>query len=233
MPLGNSETFLNAAPDAEARSEIEAVLSFPGAYGNLAALLVTVAGLAAAAWAGTIAGSEWSWNTFRLAVARGESRSRYVTVTLGTIGLLLAVAWLVLFTIGLVFAAAGGAIAGVDLGDPFDPSALERIPVIVAAGWWTTVLYAAIGFAVAFIARTQVAGIVSVVGLYFGEQFAAVIVPADLLRFAPITASAGLVAEANRLTVAPDLLLPLLATSAYVVIAAVAVAVYAQRAEVP
>ena len=75
--------------DPEARDGFEALLSFPGAYTNLSGMLVVLLGIGGAAWAGAVAGGEWSWNTFRLALARGESRVRYVLVTFAAIAGLL------------------------------------------------------------------------------------------------------------------------------------------------
>ena len=218
--------------DPETRDGIAAVVTFPAAYGNLAGLLVTFVGLAAAAWAGSVAGAEWSWNTFRLAVARGESRARYALVTFAAATLLLLVAWVTLFAFGVGLALLGGSVAGLAAGDLGDPVTLGRLPLVLAAGWFAVVLSAGIGFAVAFIARSQVAGIVAVVGLYFGEQFAAIVVPADLLRLAPMNASSALAVEAGRGRPGPDLVVPLVMTVLYLAAAMGAVGLVARRTEV-
>ena len=218
--------------DPEMRDGVAAIVTFPEAYGNLAAFLATFLGLAAAAWAGAIAGAEWSWGTFRLAIARGESRVRYVLATFAGAAALMLVGWIVLFGAGLVFAVIGAAVGGLAVGNAAHGSAVGRIPLMLAAGWWSVVLSGAFGFAVAFIARSQVAGIVAVVALYFGEQFATLVVPPDVLRFAPITVSSTLAAEAARVSGGADLGIPLVATTAYLLVVLGAAAIVADRSEV-
>ena len=56
-----------------------------------------------------------------------------------------------------------------------------RLPVIIAAVGWALLMEVAIGFGVAFVARSPVAGVAAVVGLFFAERFAEMSVPADLL----------------------------------------------------
>jgi hypothetical protein len=215
-------------PFAEGQAEIQDVFGFPDAYGMLAALLLTFGGIAAAAWAGAIAAGEWTWNTFRSAVARGASRPAYVLVTLATASLLVFGGWIVLYAVGVVAALVGGAILGIE-AEPLNGAG--SIPVLVLAGWWAVSMEATIGFTVAFVTRSQVAGIVAVVALYFGEQFASIVVPADVMRFAPITAANTLVSgSAGVLDV--ELLVPLAVTTVYLVLAATVVALVARRTEI-
>lgn len=218
--------------DPEAREGFAALLSFPDAYTNLSGMLVVLLGIGGAAWAGAVAGGEWSWNTFRLALARGESRVRYVLVTFAAIaGLLLAVS-VILFALGVPLVLAGAAMAGIAPGDPVDPAALGRLPLMLAFNWWAILLWAALSFAVAFIARSQVAGIAAVVGLYFVEQSAGLFLPADLVRLAPMTSAADLAARAANLASTPDLIVPLALTTFYLVLAGAALAFVADRTEV-
>ena len=216
----------------EERESLAGLLSFPDAYAGLAGILVTVAGLAGAALAGTVAGSEWSWGTFRVAVARGASRAGYVVATVAALALLAVAGWLVLYAAGVLFVGIGGALSGLPQGDPFDADALASLPVVLAAGWWAVVVQASIGFAVGFATRSQVAGIGAVVGLLLAEQFAAVFVPADVLQLAPITASANLVDAAASAGLDGGILLPLAITTLYVVAAVGGAALVARRAEV-
>lgn len=215
----------------EARASFATLLSFPEAYGDLAGVLLTIAGLAGAALAGTVAGSEWSWGTFRVAVARGASRAGYVVATAAALALLALAGWLALYAAGVLFVGIGGALSGLPPGDPLDAGALASLPILLAAGWWAVVMQTSIGFAVGFATRSQVAGIAAVVGLLLAEQFAAVIVPADVLRFAPIAASSALVSAAALTGLGGELLLPLVATTLYVVAAVAGAALYARRTE--
>jgi hypothetical protein len=77
----------------------------------------------------------------------------------------------------------------------------------------------AIGFAVALVARSSVAGIAAVVGLFFAERFAEMFAPADMLRFAPITAAEGLVKAVGKTSVNGDLAIPLVMTMVYLIAA--------------
>jgi hypothetical protein len=105
--------------------------------------------------------------------------------------------------------------------------------VLIAAGWWAIVMQLAIAFAVAFATRSQVTGIVAVVGLMLAEQFAtAFMVSADALWFGPITAAGTLVKTAGTLGADGELLVPLAVTSLYLVAAVVGAALFARRAEV-
>lgn len=212
---------------------LKSMFGFPDAYTNLGGMVVNFGGLAGAALAGMVAGSEWSWGTFRVAITRGASRAAYVVATVAALAILMLVGWLILFAAGAVFVAIGAVVSGLPLGDPADGGALARLPSLLAAGWWAIVMELAIGFAVAFITRSQVAGIAAVVGLMFAEQFAtAFLVQADVLWFGPITAAGTLVQTAGTLGADGELLVPLAVTSLYVAVAVVGAALFARRAEV-
>lgn len=224
-----------AARGMTSSEEIEgvaALVSFPEAYTTLVSVLTAIVSFAAAAWAGSLAGSEWSWNTLRVAVARGESRPGYVLTTLLAACLLLLIGWAVLFAVGVGLAAAGGAIGGIAIGDPLDADVLGRLPLVVAVGWWSGVLSAAIGFSASFIARSQVVGIVVIVGLYFGEQFAGLLLPPEILQYAPISAATNLPIAVMQSGTSSTVLAPLGVTTAYTLIVAAAAALYARRAEI-
>jgi hypothetical protein len=208
------------------------MLGFPAAYTDLAGILATITGIAGAALAGVVAGSEWSWGTFRVAITRGTSRAHYVVATVAALAVLLLAGWLLLFAAGLVFVAIAAIVSGLPLGNAADGDALARLPVLLAAGGWVIVMQLAIGFAVAFATRSQVAGVVAVVGLMFAEQFGAALVPVDILRYAPTTAAAMLVKTAGTIGVNDDLLVSLAVTSLYLVAAVAGAALVARRAEV-
>lgn len=222
----------NTVGDQAGDSGIRAFLAFPDAYGTLAGFLLTLGGLAGAAYAGAIAGSEWTWGTFRGAVARGESRSVYVLATVAAVAALVFVGWLVLFGAGVLLVVVAGSISGSPAGDPAGSEMLARLPFLVTSGWWAVATQVTIGFAAAFITRSQVAGIVAIVALMFGEQFVAMLAPADLLKLAPLTAGSGLVAQAANAGFTSDAVMPLAMTSLYLVLAVAAASLLARRAEV-
>jgi ABC-type transport system involved in multi-copper enzyme maturation permease subunit len=206
------------------------MLAFPDAQAGLAAMLLIFAGMAGAAYAGAAAASEWSWNTFRLALTRGESRVRYVLSLWLAIALLLAVAWVVLYVLGVALIVAAASLGGVQGADPFGGGNLGSLVAMMVGGAWAVLMEVAIGFAVAFVARSAVAGIAAVVGLFFLERFAEMFVPADLLQFAPISAAENLIAAAGKSWAA--LGLALVVTTAYLLVAVAAAGAVARRSDV-
>lgn len=212
------------------QDSIRQLLAFPGAQDSLAPLLLLFVGMAGAAWAGAVAASEWSWNTLRLALTRGESRVRYVLGLWLAIALLLAAAWAVLWTLGVGLIVAAASLGGVQVADPFGGGNLGRLAALMAAGAWAVIMEVAIGFAVAFVARSAVAGVAAVAGLFFVERLAQTFVPADLLGFAPIHAAENLITAAGKSGAA--LGVPLVITTAYLLAAVAAAGAVARRSEV-
>ena len=207
------------------------IFAFPGAYGQLGSMLMTFSMLAAAAYAGTIAGSEWSWGAFRVSVARGESRVRYVLLTFVAVALVALVGFAVLFALGSVVSYVIGNLVGLGSGDPLADGIFATVPAIVIGGWWVVVMGAAIAFSVGFATRSAVMAMVAVVAIYFGEQMATIVVPADVLRYLPIGAGTELVRSAASRATLGEIGMPLAAVTAYLVAALTAVAFVAARTE--
>jgi len=228
ISLAASTEVIEAEGETGALAEI---FAYPGAYGQLGSMLMTFAALAAAAYAGTIAGSEWSWGAFRVAVARGESRVRYVLVTFVALALVALAGFVVLFAFGSLVSYVIGGLMGLASGDPFADGVLATIPAIALGGWWVVVMSAAIAFAVGFATRSAVMGTVAVVAIYFGEQMAAIVVPADVLRYLPIGAGTELVRAAASTATRGDIGPSLAAVTAYLVAALAGAALVARRAE--
>jgi len=222
-----------AMSDPSARASIEVLLAPPDAYGGLASMLLIFGGMAGAGYAGAVAASEWSWNTLRMALTRGESRVRYTVVLCLAIGLLVLAAWILLYLVGVGLIGVAGTLGGVAAGSPLDPSNLGALTAILVTGGWAILMEVAIGFSVAFASRSPVAGIATVAGLYFIEQFAALVVPAEVLRFAPVTAAGSLVSAAGRTGLDAGLAGPLVVTSVYMLVAIGAAAAVARRSQVP
>jgi hypothetical protein len=222
---------LDAITDPQQSEALAAIFTFPDAYGALGSLLMTFVILAAAAYAGAIAGGEWSWGAFRVAVARGESRTAYALVTFAAMALLILVAFVVLFVLGAAAGYVAGRATGMPTGDPAAPGVVALVPAIVLGGWWVVAMAAAIAFAVGFIARSAVMGIVALAGLYFGEQMAVLVVPLDVMRYAPITAGSELMGAIAESAPLADVLVPLSLVTAYAALALAALAVVARRAE--
>lgn len=182
-----------ALPAEEVRTDLAPLLTFPEAYRGLVSLFPLFGGLALAIYAGLVIGSEWSWGTLRLAFTRGEGRSRYVLTSFVAIGVLAALGLVLLFGVGFMAAIVAGTVAGVARGNLLDAETLSWLPLGLLAAWFGMIVIASLAYAVSLMTRSQVAGIGLVVALFFAEQFAGVLLPPEVLRFAPLSAASGLV----------------------------------------
>jgi hypothetical protein len=221
-----------AKGSAEAGAGLAAMLAFPSAHVSLAGMLLIFGGLAGAGYGGAVAASEWSWSTFRAALVRGESRVGYIVGLFVAIALLALAAWLVLYLLGVGVILLGGAITGMPSGDPLGMADPVAIPLMIACGGWALLMQVAIGFGVGFVSRSAVAGVATMAGLLFMEQFAATFVPADLMRLAPLSASASLVNVAGSAGLDAAIGMPLVVTTVYLLVGVVVAALVARRSEV-
>jgi ABC-type transport system involved in multi-copper enzyme maturation permease subunit len=160
------------------------IVTFPGAYDAILAFILGLGGLFAVVYGAAVAGSEWTWGTLKTVVARGESRSRYMLATFGAIAVVTAAALLVSFAVGVGAAVVGARLAGVSLDGIGNNGALGRLPEQFLRGYVAIVMEGAIGFAVATLARSQLAGIGAGIALYFGEGFASIFLP-DIIKYLP------------------------------------------------
>lgn len=216
------------------------LVTFPGAFDGILSFLLGLGGLFAVIFGAAIAGSEWQWGTLRSAVARGEGRSRYVLATFASIGIWIAVGLLLAFAVGVVAAFVGATLAGVSTSGVSDAEAWGRLPGQFARGFLSILETGAIGFTVATLARSQLAGIGVGIALYFGETFARVFLP-DIVKFLPFDvataavggasgASGAIGAQASGATLSPDAALVLVIV--WLVGALVVAAVATERAEI-
>ena len=169
------------------------LLTFPGAYTLIISFLLGLGGLFAVIYGAAIAGSEWNWGTLKSAVARGESRTRYQLSMFAAIALLIGIGLLVAFAAGVVVAVIGAGLAGVSTSGISDATALGTLPELLGRAWLAVVEEGAIGFAIATLARSQLAGIGAGIGIYFGEQFASIFLP-DIVQWLPFDAASAVVA---------------------------------------
>jgi len=161
-----------------------AIVTFPGAYDLILSFILGLGGLFAVVYGAAIAGSEWTWGTLKTVVARGESRSRYVVATFAAIAVVAGVGLLVSFGIGVLAAALGATIANVPLDGIGNGEALGRLPEHFLRGWVAIVMEGSIGFAIATLARSQLAGIGAGIAFYFGESFASLFLP-NVVKYLP------------------------------------------------
>jgi ABC-type transport system involved in multi-copper enzyme maturation permease subunit len=163
-----------------------AIVTFPGAYDLILSFILGLGGLFSVVYGAAIAGSEWTWGTLKTVVARGESRSRYVLATFAAIAVVALLGLLASFGIGVVAAAIGATIANIPLDGIGNADALGRLPEHFLRGWVAIVMEGSIGFAIATLARSQLAGIGAGIAFYFGESFASLFLP-DVVKYLPFT----------------------------------------------
>jgi ABC-type transport system involved in multi-copper enzyme maturation permease subunit len=183
-----SSTVGQNGPDPEDGIAARALVTFPGAYDFVLSFLFGLGGLVAVIYGAAVAGSEWTWGTLKNAVARGESRTRYMLLTFVSIAVMLAVGLAVAFVLGVGLALVGATIAGVSTAGLSDADTLARLPAMAGRGWFTIVEQASLGFAIATLARSQLAGIGAGIAFYFGETFATIFLP-DIIRYMPFAAA--------------------------------------------
>jgi hypothetical protein len=127
------------------------------------------------------------------AIARGESRSRYVVLTFAAVALLAGVGLLIAFAAGVALAFFGANIAGISTAGVSDATTLRTLPESLARGWLAITEEGAIGFAIATVARSQLAGIGVGIAFFFGEQFARIFLP-EIVKYLPFDAATAMAA---------------------------------------
>ena len=172
------------------------LVTFPGAYTLIASFVLGLGGLFAMTYSAAIAGSEWNWGTLKAAVARGEGRSRYQLLSFAAIALLIGIGLLLAIGFGVVAGVLAAVLANVPLDGLGDTKTLGTLPELFARGWLGVVESAALGFAIATLARSQLAGVGAGIAVYFGESFAAIFLP-DIVKYGPFTAAGGAVATTS------------------------------------
>jgi hypothetical protein len=217
------------------------LVTFPGAYSLLLSFILGLGGLFAMIYGAAIAGSEWTWGTLKAAVARGESRSRYQLLSFAAMGLMVGIGLLVAFAIGVAVTLVAANLAQVPTTGINDAATLGTLPELLGRGWLALAESCALGFAIATLARSQLAGIGVGIALYFGEGFASIFLP-DIVKFGPFTAAGSVVATpdggafgggggaATPVTLEPNV--ALVVVTLWLVGALVVAALFTERAEI-
>lgn len=183
----------------EAALAARAVVTFPGAYRVVLSMILGIGGLLAVTYGGAIAGSEWSWGTLKAAVARGESRTRYTLLGYAGVATFAILGLVAAFAIGVACAAAGASVLDVGLGGMGDAQALGALPELFARAALAVAMNTALGFAIATIAGSQLAGIGVGIGVYFAEGIASIFLP-EVIKWFPFAAASAVVSGGGQVT---------------------------------
>jgi ABC-2 type transport system permease protein len=223
---------------APGRAAALLLVTFPGAYSFIISFILGLGGLFGVTYAAAIAGSEWTWGTLKAAIARGESRTGYQLWSFAGVGLMLGVGLLGAFAVGVVVAIIGANLAGVSTGGLNDSATLRQLPELLGRGWFALVEEGALGFTIATLARSQLAGVGAGIGVYFAEQFATIFLP-DVVKYLPFHAATAVVAVNDRgfggggqaiARLEPDV--ALLVVAVWLIGALIVTAVFTERAEI-
>jgi ABC-2 type transport system permease protein len=218
--------------------QVRLLLAYPNSYRVLLGFVLSFGGLLAVCYGAAVGGAEWAWGTIRTVIARGESRPRYAILKFVAVTLLLALGIVVTFVIGAALSLVAAGMAGAPTEGAFSAQTLSDIPQLLARTWLGVSEEAAIGFAIAMLFRSQLAGIGAGLALYFGEIFLA-LVPGihDVLPYLPFNVAQAVVGSVEGMgsggsTVRLDSTTALLVSGLYMLLAVGIAAVALWRADI-
>ena len=128
-------------------------------------------------------------------------------------------------------------IAGVPTDGVSDGETLGTLPELLGRGWLALAEACALGFAIATLARSQLAGIGVGIAVYFGEQFATLFLP-DIVQYLPFNAANAVVRTSASTGGSAQLVtrlepnVALLVVTAWLVGALIVTALFTERAEI-
>lgn len=193
IAIGTAANRPDTTPNGPGRAAA-ALLTFPGAYDGVLSFILGLGGLFAVIYGAAVAGSEWSWGTLKSAIARGESRIGYAVLSFASVAFMIVVGLLVAFVIGIIGALIGATLGHISTSGLGDAETIGRLPNQMVRGGLAIVEEGALGFTIATLARSQLAGIGAGIALYFGENFARIFLP-DIVKYLPFTAATSVVAN--------------------------------------
>lgn len=176
------------ATDPQATIAARLFVTFPTAYVTVLSTTLGIAGLLAVAYGAAVAGAEWGWGTLKSSIARGESRIRYTllgyvgTMLLALVGVLLA------YLVGVAMSIVGAVALDVPLDGVGDAAALGNLVQLLGRAGVAIAMNVALGYAVATVTRSQLAGIVVAIGLNIAESVAIIFLP-QVVKWFPFSAA--------------------------------------------
>jgi ABC-type transport system involved in multi-copper enzyme maturation permease subunit len=147
------------------------VFEFPAQYSTIGQFAFGIGGLLAVVYAAAFAGADWNWGVLRNVIARGESRANYLLAKAAALAILLALGTLIVFALGILLVYVTGFMFGLPVSSPLRGRGLQDLIENLVIGYPVLLQRAALGFAVAVVLRSQLAGAVVGIALYVGEAF--------------------------------------------------------------
>ena len=133
---------------------------------------------------------------------------------------------------------AGASLGGLPTEGIFDAEALGSLPEKLARAWIAVTTLGAVGFAIATVARSQLAGIGFGIALYFGGTFLTIFLP-DVVKWLPFNAASAVIAAEAGHAIGRGFSVPylepdvaLLAVTAWLAVSIAAAATFVDHADI-
>lgn len=145
------------------------LVEFPNAYSLMSQFAFALGGVLAIVYAAAFTGADWNWGVVRNVVARGEGRARYLLAKAAALAIILGIGSLVIFLFAFFMTYVNALVYGIPVANPLRGNGALDFLTNLALGYPVVLERAALGFAVAVVLRSQLAGAVVGVVLYVGE----------------------------------------------------------------
>src|SRR4051794_4219552 len=167
---------------AGAWDETSGIIEFPAAYALINQFCFGLGGLLAVVYAAAYVGADWNWGVVRNVVARGESRTNYILAKAAALAIVLALALVLMYVVGIATLYVVGWLVHVPVARPFRANGLTDLLQNLLLGYPVLLERAAIGFSVAVLLRSQIAGAVIGIVLFLGESIVRLVLTGLTLR---------------------------------------------------
>ena len=146
------------------------IVEFPASYALIDQFaFTTLGGLLAIVYAAAFVGADWNWGVLRNVIARGESRARYLLAKAAGLSIVLLIGCAIIFFFALAMTLLTALTHGIPIASPLRGNGLVDLVTNFGLGYLVVLERAALGFAVAVVLRSQLAGAVVGIVLYLGE----------------------------------------------------------------
>jgi len=145
------------------------LIEFPAMYSVIGQFAFGLGGLLAVVYSAAFVGADWNWGVVRNVIARGESRAGYLLAKAAALAILLLLATLIIFAVGILLVYVTGFLYGIPVSNPLRGRGVQDLVENIMLGYPVLLQRAAIGLAVAVVFRSQLAGAVIGIVLYLGE----------------------------------------------------------------
>ncbi|CAN5694182.1 hypothetical protein BH24CHL5_BH24CHL5_08280 [soil metagenome] len=150
--------------------QITGSIEFPAAYAGISQFAFGLGGLLAVVYSAAFVGADWNWGVLRNVVARGESRARYMLAKAAALAIVLAIATVLIYLVGIVLAFVAGMLFNLPVESPLRGRGLQDLVDNLLLGYPVLLERASLGFAVAVVLRSQLAGAVVGIVFFLGES---------------------------------------------------------------